>query len=259
MIEQKIPLFSSGNLLTQDMLESMKEHTIQAGILNYCGYSDGILCGCEITTSNEMITVGKGILLLEGEPFFVTRPVSVRYSQTNQYMILRAVIGDREASDNFAVRQLTVDLVTEEKLREKDIELCRFKLQSGAVLRTKYRDFEDMETEYDTVHFTYAKWSSMEKSSVSPVIFQMFLKEAMKYQMEEEIDQSFCLQLMNLNGRSMNRRALEFYIAKRLEQEYKELTNKEIYQGLKNVLVRIKKGRPEKTGNARKAQRILVD
>ena len=34
---------------------------------------------------------------------------------------------------------------------KNEIELCRFRLKAGAELRTEYKDFYDIQTEYDTM------------------------------------------------------------------------------------------------------------
>lgn len=258
MIEQKIPLFASGNLLTQEMLDCIKEYPINASRLNLCGYSDGILCGCEIMTSDRCITVGKGILILEETPFFITEPVTIQYGNTNQPVVLRAVIGEKEVSDYFVTRQMTVELAALEKLREGDIELCRFRLQKGALLRTQYESLQDMETEYDTIQLLYAKWAAQEKSSIAPPVLRQFAKEAMKLH-ANDVDAAMCLQILNLNGRSMQRDALQFYIARRLEHPFKELTNAEIHRGLCEILQKIKRPGQSISERQRRPSRILVD
>ena len=44
----KIPIFEKGTVLTHEMLEALKEYAMDISTLNYAGYSDGILSGCEV-------------------------------------------------------------------------------------------------------------------------------------------------------------------------------------------------------------------
>ena len=40
---QRLPVFKSGNILKQEMMESLKQYMVDYTILRYSGYSDGIL------------------------------------------------------------------------------------------------------------------------------------------------------------------------------------------------------------------------
>ena len=53
----KIPVFEKGSVLTHEMLEALKEYSMNINTLNYAGYSDGILTGCEVTMLGNMINI----------------------------------------------------------------------------------------------------------------------------------------------------------------------------------------------------------
>lgn len=63
MAGYKIPIFEKGMVLTDEMLESLKAYLADWSRLEYAGYSDGILSGCRVTVSGNMLYVGKGIVL----------------------------------------------------------------------------------------------------------------------------------------------------------------------------------------------------
>ena len=68
----------------------------------------------------------------------------------------------------------------------------------------------------------------------------------------------FVQQILNQNGKALNRELIEFYLNNRQEKKNPQYTNIEIYQGLCNVLKQIKTGKVQATEN-RRPRRVLVD
>jgi len=259
MLGQRIPLFTQGNILTHEMLETMKEYAVGLGELSYTGYSDGILRGCQVTTTNDLIILNPGMLLHSNNIYFVTEPISVRYRPTNEWLILKVSFLGEEKTPNFITREIEVNLSKESELMEDEIEICRFKLQQGAKLRMHHRDFADLATEYDTVHDIYAKWSGYGKSSISPKVLVRFFNEVVQLPLTEPIDLLFCQQLSNCKGEAMNRNTIVLYICQKLGRPFKEYTNKEIYDELQESLKRLKGGKVENKSQMQRERRIIVD
>ena len=69
----KIPIFESGTVLTQEMLEALKNYAIDLGTLEYAGYADGIISGCEVTMSGNIVYVNRGIVMFSGNLYFIPR------------------------------------------------------------------------------------------------------------------------------------------------------------------------------------------
>lgn len=259
MIGKKLPVFQSGKILTRDMLQALTDYSVGAGELRYSDYSDGILCGCELTTTHDRITVHPGILIFHGQVYFITENYSLPYEKTNEWMLLKVRLCDVSLTENFRTEELEIVLEPESMLRDTDIELCRFKLQHGAKLRTSYRNFADMETEYDTMHYTYAKWAACKTPSLSPVILRLFYDEAVKCDLSENCYLDFCMRIADMKQQTLNANVISLFAANALKQPYKELTNEEMYQSLKTILSMLKgHGGPAKR-RAFGERKLIVD
>lgn len=68
MLVQTIPLFQDAHLLRRGMLEALSDYTFLFQEYMYKGYGDGILAGCELTATEDVIILGKGVLLFETDP-----------------------------------------------------------------------------------------------------------------------------------------------------------------------------------------------
>lgn len=254
----RIPVFEKGNIVTAEMLEAVKDLPLDYQTIRYAGYSNGILTGCKASVNDGEILVGKGIIVFEEKLYYITEPLSVMYQASNEWCILQVVIGNKTSYRNVEEQELEAVLTSEAEKRADAVEVCRFRLQAGAVLRGNYRNFQDQETEYDTINEIYAEWSSFQESTVSARLLTSFADELGKKPLEP-IDFMMCQQIYQMNGQSLNRKALIMYLNQRLQLKKEHYSNKEIYQKLTDIL-RIQQGRgPRMMERPQRASRIIVD
>lgn len=232
----KIPVFESGTVLTQEMLETMKNYAIDLGTLNYAGYEDGIISGCEVTMSGNCLYVNRGVIKFAGNIYFLPQEFKVMINAGNDWQILRVHVGSMSRDKNFLIGELHLELTSEQTAAANKIEICRFRLQNGAMLRNSYRDFGDLNTEFDTINEIYAQWSGYKSKSISPRILQEFAKEARKKNLQNVHDVVFLQQIMALDGKTMSREAIQYYLSQRLNLPYREMTNMEIFRAFNDVL-----------------------
>lgn len=259
MIEQKIPLFHSGNILKYEMLENLRDYAVNSSNLRYSGYSDGIIRGCDITTTESMIIIHQGILIIEGVPVYITEPVNVKYLPTNTVKCLVARAGDIIVDRSYKKRQIDFILINTEEKTEKDVEICRFRLQQGAKLRYQYRNLEDMSTEFDTVCQVYAKWAAFKESTIAYDILQIFAMEAENSGISNNEDRVFLNQIYALNGESLPGNCVRGYLTGKLGRTCMQYSAKEMYSGLVEALKNIKSGRPGSVAGRMHERRIIVD
>lgn len=259
MSVQKIPIFRTGNILTQEMLDILKEYAIDAEKLRYAGYSDGVLKGCSISTAPGMLTVGKGIVIIKSRLFYINSEITLSVEPTNTTQVLVVRATEEEICMDFVVREVNVVLTTEANLGSGDVEICRFCLQSGATLRTIHRDYKDMDTEYDTICYKYAKWSAYGEYSISLAILEKFAEEAMKGTVSDSEDKRFISRIAATDGTTLTRKEINFYLAWRLNTPYREQSPQEIYQALGKVLKQMQGGRPNAMPGRPMTRRIIVD
>lgn len=255
----KIPIFESGTVLTQEMLETMKMYAIDLGTLEYAGYADGIISGCEVTMTGNLLYVSRGIVVYAGNLYFLPKEMKVVINPGNDWQILRLQIGSMSREKNFMIGELQLELTSEITGAPNKIEICRFRLQSGAILRNQYRDFQDLNTEFDTINEIYAQWSGYQTQSISSRVLIEFVKEARKKNLQNQLDIMFIQQIMSLNGKAMNRDAILFYISSRMGKPYKEMNNMEIYKALSEILRTSGNGVGGHAMHQRMERRIIVD
>ncbi len=259
MIGDKIPLFNSGTILTKESLEHVRNYALAERENAYIGFADGIYSGCEVTAAEDLLTVNKGIFVYKEQAYYLDKAVTVRYVPTNEWMILKISFLGEEVSEAYITKGIKICLGKEGEMGNNDIELCRFKLQSGAGLRNTYRDFRDLSTQYDTVYEIEAKWSAYGKYSMALRVLREFYKEAVKASRKEPLDMLFLSQIAELKGNTLNRDTILLYICNKLGWEYKDYSNIKLYEGLNEILNGMKSGRSHMMTREHKERRIIVD
>lgn len=258
MTGYRMPIFTKGNLLTQDMLNALKEYELQISENYFTGYSDGIITGLDIQVTKGVIYIGKGIVKYQNHLFFILDNTAIPIQPIDAWQTVRLVFGDIEITKTFAEQEIEIEVSQNIQHEEKSIEICRVRLQDGARLRSDYRNFEDMKTEFDTVNVIEAQWAAYGKESISPVILREFAKEAEKCNLSNPADVTFLMRLLESDGKAINRKLIQYYLDIRLEKKDKDYTNREIYEGLCKILKQLRTGKAQTTEN-RRPRRLLVD
>ncbi len=254
----KMPLFSKGNLLSQEMLEAIRDYELHLAQNIYCGYSDGIISGAKISVKQGTVFVGQGIVKYEDRIFMISEDVQVRINPTGAWQTINLVFGERESTRTFEKQEMNIEVSENLQKERNKIEICRVRLQDGARLRSEYRNLEDMRTEFDTINVLEAQWAAYGKSSIHPQILMEFVKEANKGRIENSQDIVFVQQILNGNGQALNRDLVQYYLDYRLDQKVENYTNWDIYQGLCRVLKQIRSGVEQRT-EMRRPRRMIID
>lgn len=255
----KLPVFESGSVLTHEMLEELKKYAMDVGSLNYAEYADGIIRGCQVMVEGMKLMLTRGIVCYHGRLLFVPEGLHTVVSPCNEWHALCLQIGEIYKEKNFQVSEVQLNVVTDVAQMDDQIEICRFRIQEGAHLRSQYRDFNDLNTEFDTINEIYAKWSGYQASTISFHILEEFAREAIKKGVQNPQDVAFIQQILSLGGRSMNRAAIEFYIASRLGKPYKSMSGLEIYRGFNEILRNLRFSGERTPMRQRDERRIIVD
>lgn len=242
MLVQAIPLFQDAHLLRRSMLEALSDYAFLTNQYLYKGYSDGILSGCDLTTTEDTIVLNEGVVLYGGQLFLIKEPMSVEYHPTNIITVLKMRFSDEMRDANFIYREVEMILNKQTEVQKGEIELCRFKLQEGARLRYQYQDFEDRNTEFDTLNVIHAPFAAPGKSTLSSDITKSFAKQMLLMDSISALDEMFCIQILS-QERAINKEALKAYLERRNKAELEDCSNLGIYRELSRIL---------KEGNGRK-------
>ena len=251
------PRFDAGVILKAEKMNELVEHAFNLPDLVYRGYTKGIISGLDITIDGDFIVISKGLFLYEEEVYTLNKDIRISYHPTNNWNYLK--ICKKESMKKIDGIQTHFVVISDDLLtKESELELCRFKLQEGAKLRYIYDDFEDMNTEFDTVNLIYSPYSSKELAGLHPKILKNFAKEMLDLRTANTIDIFFCLQILGLNT-TMNIAAVIQYIEMKKEEKIEKVTNYNIYKHLLDILHKEKlnaKGIKKKVITQRK---IIID
>lgn len=258
MIGYRMPIFKDGNLLTKNMLEELKFFSVHFANASLLGYGDGFLTGGNVTGDREVLVLHRSLIKYKDSLLIIPEKVKIPLVNTVEWQSVKLVLTDLECTSEY--EQIRLDFQVDKKLdkNEHTLEVCRLRMQEGSVLRYDYAGFEDMNTGYDTLNLIHSDWSAYGGKGIHPEILRRFYKDALRCAGKEPIDQTFLMQITNLQGRSCERELLMFYLNERLKEIKTERNNVEIYEGLKKVLNEIKKGKRQHV-EGRMERRIVVD
>lgn len=255
---QVFPLFEQAHILRTPMLTELRDYAYEYGQLDYEGFSDGIVSGCRITSTEDTITLNRGTIRYRERLYLIVEPVSLVYVPTEEWTMFKLAFKDEVRDGGYIYREVEAGLTDNFALRPEEIELCRFKLKAGARLRMQYVDFFDRNTEFDTVNVIYAPHAAYGKSSISPEITRAFALAAVPYN-AETLDTVFCMEALNAKG-ALGREAIILYAAAKLKKEFRDYSNKEIFDMLCAILTELKgNGARQTLRAARKRRQLIVD
>ena len=237
MFKCKLPLFNPAPL-RKEILESMRDLAENEQAARYGGYSDGILAGCELFEQNMKIGVTGGLVKFAGRVYVLPERDSVTYWATDAWTVLKIQFGSEILTRDFRSYEGSLVLDENTNILPNEIELGRFKLKHGSRLRTEYVNFQDMETEYDTVNPINIPFAGIGEHTLSPVILMHFAREAYPY-VSEPIDVAFCTCCLANSG-IMSRESIRMYLWRRMELETSTFDNQELHYHLSDVLAEMR-------------------
>lgn len=257
MFTNKIANFEKGKILKKEMLESLRDFPRTFVDLYYRDYSDGVLFGCNIDVNDSNLLINTGAIKHNKKIYIIETPQTIPYSYTNKEIMVKIKFMEEIEDIDFYVNSAEILLEDDMEIKEDELELARFKLKEGAILRENYQDFFDLETEYNTLNIIHVKHSNIGRSTMNPTITSWFSKELMKKESQNMLDIAFSMQ--GLNEDKMAMEAMEFYVSQRLGGKLKKCTNYDVYRQFCRILKEAKGGSRLGSGGASRARKILVD
>lgn len=254
-MEVDFPLFERNRVLKKEMLESMRDYAFVSQQLAYQAYGEGILQGCEVRVEGKNLVIGSGMIKYGNFICFRMEEERVAYLPSEQVQIVKIRFHKKQMEDRI---QYQMDLVSDchFKLEENELELCRYKLQTGAKLRDQYKSFEDMGTEYDMINLISASWGGLHGRTLSPVITRRFAEELLQSKDCGQEDISFAYLCLS-QTEAVPRTILLDYIRRKNSGWFDQtLSNQEIFQEMCRILRKTSRSMER---NQTERRRILVD
>ncbi|MBR3721213.1 MAG: hypothetical protein IKN12_00440 [Selenomonadaceae bacterium] len=257
MNEQGYPILEEMRILRTEALKSIRDRAFDILPLYLHDYSDGVVSGCKLRAWENCLEVMPGIVKHQGYIYLLKEPMQVNYEATEEYALLKLKFEKEKNKEGMMYRRMSIMISPNPQIEADELEICRFKLKSGAVLRTKYVDFLDYMTEFDTVNLIFTPASAPDKSSLLPEITTAWAMEAKNYDLNE-IDREFCLKALSKNVLTYDE--IAFYIAWRLEIHFEDWDNLTLYNKLCQILKDIKaKGERRCRNSSRSRREVYVD
>jgi hypothetical protein len=261
MYANKKPLFIPGRLLKIEMLEKMRDFTRDFIDIKYKDYSDGIIQGCDIEIDDCFISVNNGIIKYNNVIYILKGEERFEYYSNNKVMLLKVRFNElvHEDKDDFLDNSTEIFLDDNLNIGRNEMELCRFKLREGARLRNNYVDFTDLSTEYDTVNTINTIYSAYGENSISIDILRSFGREIINFKLENQWDINFYMLCLQSNE-PIQKEIIITYLKVKLNIEYKNYSNKEIYDFLLQVLNEFKQnGKGDNSNQRGRYKKIILD
>ncbi|WP_250277264.1 hypothetical protein [[Clostridium] colinum] len=235
------PNFERHSILKKELLNSLRDYSIEYLQVKYDKYTKGIITGFDIKIlEDKYIEISKGIAKFENFIYIADKKAKIKYSETNKFKSLKIILEKDTRIKDYDKYILSYKLDENLQLNENEIEICRFKLMEGFDLRDKHKSFDDIETEFDTINYLNSTWAGIERESINPYILKTFAKEAMQNKLINIEDIVFCYTCIN-EEKALNIELVEYYLKNRQSLKNKEkLTKVEIYKYLQLTLNDIK-------------------
>ena len=281
MIENKYPIFGNGQVISKEALDLLRDNPAELTDLLYLNRKDGIISGFNLITEldNKKVIVTRGIVKCGGKIFWMNEDYRFDMPEIeNRYILKLKLFSDIEErkfyirnadfsleilnigtngenieaknEDNFNENRVQLESQTEESagktgnIRRKkigEIEITRFITRIGAELRNDYNSFVDLRRDFNLLELINTKYSSKhELGTLHPKILELFGKEASKKANLDIYDINFYVNC--LNG-SVERDVIIAYINLKLQLEFENYTNEELYQYLVKILDNLGKDR----------------
>lgn len=258
MFQERYPHFERDIILKAEMLTNLKEYPRDMFHLLFCDYSEGIISGAKVKVKDHELVISPGIIKWENYLYHMEEEVKISYEATGKKTCLKLRFLKDYKKNDFTTFDTEIVLDEDRELKADEIELCRFTLMTGAILRQDYQDLSDFATEHNTLNILYVKYAGVKEPTISPEITYYFGKELLKYNPENPYDVSFGM--LCLQEKHIDREVIQLYLMARLNISDKErLSNGQIHKCFVQVLENVRSGKSGMSRGDNRVRRMIVE
>ncbi len=234
MFRYEYPIFEHKNLLKKSMLDALRDYPLSLSRMLFEGYGDGILEGCGLSWEKDVLYLGTGLLHYQGSLYRMEEPCPLECPATDQltYLKVRFSTMNYERGRRGGIGEILLNTVPAEN---GEIELGRFRLQEGARLRTEYENFEDYQTEYDTVNRIHVPYAGAGGAGLWPQLLRVYAQELLETGTKDVHDISFAMTVLGADGH-VALECIRWYLLRSGDEVAKKLPNGECYRKLLHLL-----------------------
>lgn len=258
MIETLYPLFEAGRVLKKEALSALRDYAHDLAELEYAEYSDGIIKGCAVSEQAGKLEIAPGILKYKEQLYLLPKAQMLSYQSSEQVSVVKFRFLKEVQNSDFKTQRVECFTDESEDCKENEIEICRFQLSAGFHLRNQYINFEDMQTEFDTINYIHAQWSAPHQTSLSPQITNYFAQEALKHPLTNVWDSAFCMRALS-QSIALPRLVITTYIEQRLGVSASQDDNAALFEKFAQILMNIEQGKePDEHRSKGHRRQIIV-
>ncbi len=168
-------------------------------------------------------------------------------------------LGKDSSSVDYTCYCMELALENEDTLEVGEFEVCRYKLQRGAVLRAEHENFEDMETEYDTLNYIHASWGGLRGKAMAPMVTRRFAMEILETEGCKAEDIMFAYFCLSQPGTVPMDILTDYLDRKNGKGKWDIASNQIVFGGMRTALKGIKGVGTGRCGESGGRRRIIVD
>lgn len=256
MFKFEVPVFVHKNILKKEMLDELRDYPLQISKMMMDGCGDGVLKGTGITWSDNILKIHPGLILHGGNIYRMEEDWNIDCPATDQltYIKVRFITTDYEKNRIGGLGDVYMNEVPPEN---GEIELGRFRLQEGARLRTEYENFEDYQTEFDTVNRIHMPYVCYGDIGLWPKLLMEYASELMDTGTENIYDISYAMQVMAGNGQVAMGLTL-WYVEKCMDGMLTDRSNSSVYEKLRYILRERKQGNNSLNRQQNQSRQMLL-
>jgi hypothetical protein len=230
------PNFKKGRILKASMLQNINDYTTQMIDKLYSNYSDGIIVGAEVTVEENYLLIARAIIKHAGIIYMIKKDLKIKYYKLGEETVLKMKFFDVEFSEDFTNYRSEIFLDNNTKISRDEIELCRFKLREGEVLKNNCKKFSDIFNEYNNLSFINTTYAGLKEPTLNINILKLFSEELLEKKDLTAYDVAFAMEC--LNEQRIPRKLIIIYLEKKLGISDKQYSNMEICEYLRKILRR---------------------
>ena len=198
-----------------------------------------------------------GILKYNGKIFWEKDCTKIPFPLEEDQYVIKYKLSCYSEEKKYYKREGEIVAESGKNINDDELELVRFVMREGAELRENYEKFEDFVREYNTIQIVDRKYSSRHKAgTLDPRITKFWGLEALERENLNPEDFIFATACVN---NTVERDIISSYINRKKRVETREYTNRELYEELNDILIKMGPVRSIGIKQVYRPEKIVVD
>ena len=246
-MENRIPIFKRGMILDREMLDSLKDLSLDYQSLKFQEHSDGIISGLQLRIEGDEVYISQGLIKINGSLYKVLGESSVIIPEEDGEYVCGFSNEVLLKEDKFIKKKLEIVLLKDKK---EDLEFSLFKInrRKGAEIRLPEK-FTGQLKEYNLLNIVNLASSTASGKMLPKGLMHYFAEELLLKTglgLEDKLIAYFIL------NNSIERKTVEKYICEKQGVDCNKADLESLYRILSNILEGIKESKSTNNTTKRK-------